>query len=448
MLRSEQTTDSRLRIDAKLLAVCTILLAAAAGGLILTRPAHRIAGDFMQREDIGVADAWLLEQLENPIAEQRARAYLALARIEGPAAVERLTAALGDAAPSVRAQAAFGIGHALDARGAHARRSFAAAERGLVGILHDDDRRAAARAVEALGKIQAAETAPLITQTAAPIVVTMTALIRMGAVEQAGFIAEYLESDDQDSRWAAALAVAELGLEWSPPIDGRVLKLLRDPNEFVRAAALRAAAAATPAQELIEAVAANAQHGDSKVRYEAEQALAALAGEARPRLPAGEPRLRARAAVQAPRALYAGGDYQSIAKTLGATLLMETSSGDFEVELDYENAPLTAEYFRRQAGAGALDGCRFATAAPNGYIVADARLGCIRSEINSQPFLRGSLGLLRMGGVSSPGEFFFCLTSLPLADSRYVNFGRLASGDKLLDRIAAGTVVRSIRQIR
>lgn len=448
MLRSEQTTDSRLRIDAKLLAVCMIMLAAAAGWLILTRPVHRAAGDFMQREDVGVVDDWLLDQLRNPIAEQRARAYLALARIAGPAAIDRLTAALRDPAPSVRAQAAFGIGHVLDARGVHGGRGFPQAERGLVGILHDDDRRAAANAVEALGKMQAAETAPLIVRTAAPIVVTMTALIRMGAAEQSDFIAEYLESDDQDSRWAAALAVAELNLEWAPPIGGRVLKLLRDPNEFVRAAALRAAAAATPDKELLEAVAGNAQHSDSKVRYEAEQALAALSGGAISRLPAGEPRLQARAALQAPRALYAGDDYQRIARTLGAVLRIETADGDFDVELDYENAPLTAEYFRRRAAAGALDGCRFATAAPNGYIVADARLGCIRSEINAKPFLRGSMGLLRAGEVSSPGEFFFCLTALPLADSRYVNFGRLASGDKLLDRIAAGTVIRSIRQIR
>ena len=448
MLRSEQTTDSRLKVDAKLLTVCMLLLAAAAGGLILTRPTHRIAGDFMQREDVGVADDWLLEQLRNPIAEQRARAYLALARIEGPAALDRLVAALRDPAPSVRAQAAFGIGHVLDARGPHGGRSFPAAEQGLVGILHDDDRRAAANAVEALGKIQAGETAPQITQTAAPIVMTMTALIRMGASEQSDFVAEYLESDDQDSRWAAALAVAELELEWSPQIGGRLLKLLRDSNEFVRAAALRAAAAGTPTRELLEAVAGNAQHRDSKVRYEAEQALAALSGAATPRLPAGEPRLRPRSAARAPRALYERDDYQRIARTLGAALRIETNGGDFDVELDYEHAPLTAEYFRRQAAAGALDGARFATVAPNGYVVADARLGSVRSEINSQPFLRGSLGLLRTGAVSSPGEFFFCLTALPLADSRYVNFGRLASGDKLLDRIAAGTVIRSVRQIR
>ncbi len=448
MLRSEQTADSRLRIDAKLLVICMAMLAAAAGWLILTRPVHRIAGDFMQREDVGVVDDWLLNQLQNPIAEQRARAYLALARIEGPAALDRLVAALGDSAPSVRAQAAFGIGHVLDVRGPHGGRSFPAAEQGLAGVLHDDDRRVAAYAVEALGKIQAAETASQITQTAAPIVVTMTALIRMGAADRSDFIAEYLESDDQDSRWAAALAVAELNLEWSPPIGGRLLKLLRDPNEFVRAAALRAAAAGTPTRELLEAVAGNAQHRDSKVRYEAEQALAALSGAATPRLPAGEPRLQARAAARAPQALYARDDYQRIARTLGAALRMETSRGGFDVELDYENAPLTAEYFRRQAEAGALDGARFATVAPNGYIVADARLGSVRSEINSQPFLRGSLGLLRAGAVSSPGEFFFCLTALPLADSRYVNFGRLASGDKLLDGIAAGTIIRSIRQIR
>lgn len=431
-----------------MLVLCMLILGAAAGWLILTRPAHRVAGDFLEREDTGVIDDWLLEQLRNPIAERRARAYLALARIDGRASVDRLVEALNDAAPSVRAQAAFGIGHALDARGPGGGGGFPEAERGLVGVLHDDDRRVAANAVEALGKMEASGAARRIVRTAAPIVVTLTALIRMNAADQSDFIAEYLESDDQDSRWAAALAVAELKFERSPLIGERLLKLLRDVNAFVRAAALRAVASGAPTQAVLEAVARNAEHGDSKVRYEAERALALLAGGQVSELPSGEPLLRVREELHAPQALYERGDYQRIARTLGAALRIETAAGDFDVELDYENAPLTAEYFRRQAVAGALDGVRFVTVAPNAYMVADARLGSVRSEINTKPFLRGSLGLLRAGDVSSPGDFFFCLTALPLADSRYVNLGRLVSGDKLLDRIAAGTLIESVRQIR
>ena len=56
--------------------------------------------------------------------------------------------------------------------------------------------------------------------------------------------------------------------------------------------------------------------------------------------------------------------------------------------------------------------------------------------------------MLRAGDVSFPGEFFFCLTALPLADSRYVNFGRLVSGDRLLDQISDETIIQTMRQIR
>ncbi len=445
---STHAADLWLKLDAKILVVCMLLLSAAAGWLLLTRPVHHIEGDFLQREDVGVVDEWLLEQLSNPIAEQRARANLSLARIEGLAAIDRLIAALSDEAPSVRSQAAFGIGHVLDARGPNGGRRVPEAEQALGSILHDDERRVASNAVEALGKIQASDLAEQITQTAAPIVVTMTALIRMGASEQSDFIAQYLESDDQDSRWAAALAVSELDFERSPLISERLVKLLRDPNEFVRAAALRAVASETPSRALMEAVAASEQHRDPKVRYEAERALAALSGVAVRTLPSGEPRLRAQADASAPQSLFKRDEYQAIVRTLGVALVVESSAGNFEIELDYENAPLTAEYFRRNVVAGALDRTRFVTVVGNGYAVAGSRLGSIRSEINSQPFLRGSIGMLRAGDVSFPGEFFLCLTALPLADSRYVNFGRLVSGDKLLDQITDETVIQSIRQIR
>lgn len=447
MNSTDHASESWLKVDAKMLVLCMLCLSAAAGWLLLTRPVHHIEGDFLQREDVGVVDDWLIEQLDNPIAEQRARAYLSLARIDGVAAIARLVAALDDPAPSVRVQAAFGIGHVFDARGPNGDRRTADAEQALLGVIHDDDRRVVSAAVEALGKIRAAEFAAHITQTAAPIVVTMTALIRMGATDQASFIAEYLESDDQDSRWAAALALAELDIERGATTQARLIKLLRDPNEFVRAAALRAAAQEPSSQQLLTAIAFSADHQDSKVRYETERALRLLSGEEVSMLPSSEPRLSPRVPLQPPEPLFEPHEYQPIVRTLGITLRMETSIGAFDIDLDYENAPLTAEHFRREAEAGALDGAQFSASVPNGYAAAGANLGVVRSEINAQPFLRGSLGALRAGDLSSPGEFFLCLTALPLADSRYTNFGRLTSGDKALDQITGETVIHSIRQV-
>jgi cyclophilin family peptidyl-prolyl cis-trans isomerase len=63
----------------------------------------------------------------------------------------------------------------------------------------------------------------------------------------------------------------------------------------------------------------------------------------------------------------------------------------------------------------------------------------MRSEINGQPFLRGSLGMAVERRDSAGSQFFICLSPQPLADGRYTNFGRLLSGDDLLDGITVET---------
>lgn len=432
------------RAAGRILVACMLLLGAAAAWLILTRPVHRIEGDFLLREDRRLVDPWLQGQLRQPVAELRARAHRALARIQGPDSLDALARALQDPAPSVRAAAAFAVGCILDARSGDPRALPATAA--LVGLLEDEERLVATRAVEALGKMGWQSAAEALTRTAAPIPTAMTALVRLEGREQGDFVAEYLDSDDQDSRWAASLAVAELGLAQSPLARKRLRKLVVDDNEFVRAAALRAAAGSEPDADMLADIRANLEHADPKVRYEAARTLDILDGAAaQPDLPAGEPAFDFAPRPAPARPLFETADYQRIAKTLGVRLRLETSLGSFEIELDYDLAPLTAEHFRRRAEQGALDGIAFSAVRPNGYAVAAApNLGAIRSELNPKPFLRGSLGLLRLGGASG-GGFFLCLTPLPLADGRYVNFGRLVSGDRLLDSISEGTVVQSVR---
>ena len=216
-----------------------LLLGFAAAWLVLTRPVHRIEGDFLKREDRLVADPWIFEQLRHPVAEIRARAVLAISRIQGSDALGLLVEAMGDPAPSVRASAAFAAGNVLDSR-AGGRSASRATVSALLGLLADEDRLVGTRAVAALGKLGRPETAAALTRTAAPITTAMTALMRLDAADQSDFVAEYLDSDDQDSRWSAALAAADLRLAPRPLVSERLRPLLSDANEFVRAAALRA----------------------------------------------------------------------------------------------------------------------------------------------------------------------------------------------------------------
>ena len=443
---NESSSEGWPRAAGRILVACMALLALAAGWLVLTRPVHRIEGDFLEREDRRAVDEWLDEQLVSPIAETRARAYLALSRIDGRDSLETLVEATRDPAPSVRAATAFAIGNVLDSRlKAGQTREFA--PNALVALLDDDERIVATRAVEALGKIGWREAAGGITRTAAPITTAMTALMRMEARDQPAFVAEYLDSDDQDSRWAAALAADHLQLVHEPAVWARLLPLVTDDNDFVRAAALRAVADGTADESLLAQIRTGLEHHDPKVQFEALAAIASLEGSAPADLPpAGEPVLDARTVRAPDTLLLADGDYQRVAKTIGSRLLMETSIGAFEIELDYEQAPLSSEYFRHLANAGALDGAVISAVRPNGYAVAAARFGPIRSELNPKAFLRGSLGLLRQGDASG-GGFFLCLTALPLADSRYVNFGRLVSGDSLLDSLSPGARVLKVREL-
>ena len=442
----KSSTEGWPRTAGRILAACMVLLAIATGWLVLTRPVHRIEGDFLLREDHSLSDEWLLEQLESPIAETRARAYLALARIEGRRAEGLLVSAMGDPARSVRAQAAFAAGNLYDSSGPAGRPSPAVAE-GLVTLLADDDRVVITRAVEALGKLGVKEALPKITASAAPIATSMTAIMRIGDVDASDFVAEYLDSDDQDSRWAAALAASELHLDGSALVRRRILPLLTDDNEFVRAAALRAVASGITPPGVTGPVSANLDHEDPKVRFEAQLAAAALAGSPVPSaLPAGEPALGLGLLGMPSNPLLGREDYQRVAKTIGVRLRMVTPLGDFDIELDYDQAPLTSEHFRQLAAAGAFDGSRFFAVRPNGYAAAGAGMDLIGSELSAKPFLRGSLGLLRQG-ADSGGGFFLCHTALPLADGRYVNFGRLVSGDRRLDSITAGAEIAEIREI-
>lgn len=432
------------RSAVRILTACMLLLGAAAGWLVLTRPVHRIEGDFLQREDRSVADAWLLEQLQQPVAETRARAFLALGRIQGRSAAGLLVRGMADPAPSVRAAAAFAAGNVFDARLGGTPET--AVTEALTALLDDDERLAVTRAVGALGKMQGVAAAPGIMRSAAPIATSMTALMRMQARDAKDFVLEYLDSDDQDSRWAAALAASRLRLADDAAIRARLLPLLSDENEFVRAAALRASARTDPDEQLVELIRANLEHPDAKVRFEAANSLGRLAGEAAgSEPPAAEPALKQAELETVRGPLLEGADYQRVAKTIGVRLRMSTSLGDFDIELDYDQAPLTSEHFRRLAQQGAFDGARFFAVRPNGYAAAGAGMQLIRSELNPKPFLRGSLGLLRRGGASG-GGFFLCTTALPMADGRYVNFGRLVSGDRRLDSITAGAAVHSIRE--
>jgi cyclophilin family peptidyl-prolyl cis-trans isomerase/HEAT repeat protein len=467
------------RHEVKFLLACMALLALAAGWLLSSRPGHRIETDFLTREQQRQLDVWLFGQSRsNTVAEERARACLALGRIGGESATARLIEALNDPAASVRAYAAFGLGLIGDRDWMEGREPNAQAASALGRVLQDEDRRVVTYAVEALGKMRWQRLGRAIASTPAPLAVTLTALVRMDDARFADWMTSATRSDDQDIRWAAAVALEELQAPVTEDMTRAYLRLAKDRNDFVRAAVARGLGRLAPNEDVFNVLRILSKDRDPKIRFEAVRSLGALAdaGNTAPLEEAvadENPLIRAEAerAIRAlvedvadplpprdpsPSAAPLAGEplrfefseLPNISRTIARRLIMETSLGEFEITLDYNNAPLAAERFYRLATSGAYDGAAFGQVRPNGYAqAAPAKpMGPLLPEFNTQPFLRGSMGMVRSGPDSDSAEFFIATTPLLFADTRYTNFGRLVSGDNILDRITPGTRIIAIRE--
>ena len=255
------------RNEIKFLGVCMLLLGMAAGWLVLTRPAHRIEGDFLQREDRREVDDWLVEQLVSPIAEYRVRVCRALGRIGDESTLGLLLEALEDPIPRVRAEAAFAIGEMEDwrTRAELGREPRAAAVAGLMAALADRERIVVTDVVEALGKLGKDEAYPRLTHTAAPLPVTMTALVRLGKREAVAWIAARRRSDDQETRWAATQALLDLDAAFEEELTRSFINLMRDRNPWIRLEAARGLGRAKLSKKVRKALVAAIADPDPKV---------------------------------------------------------------------------------------------------------------------------------------------------------------------------------------
>ena len=543
--------DKVKRYELRFLALCMVLLGAAAVWLVMTRPTHRIEGDILEREDARQVDQWLREQIRSPIAESQARACLALGRIADASTLDLLLEAATGPSARVRAAAAFAIGEIEDRQtaataGREPRQR--AADR-LIELLRDDERAVVANAVEALGKMVWLAALERLKTTPAPLPFTYAAMARMDATQATPWIAQGFRSDDQSVRLAAADALNRLMVPFDEEITRLFLNRTKDRDPRVRAAAVEGLARAEPSEKVLAALTKTTDDRDPKVRMRAFGSLAALGreeslevivkglgdpninvrtsavealgtlgsrraipllqslrSEANPisqaaatamarfaandeesigRLEDGaagnqlsasaegslEIRLNAPGAampgetmpgaaipsVAIPSAAinvrYSRTDYQRIARTLNRHLTIHTSAGSFELELDYDNAPLTAERFLELAGQGRFDGRSFSFVEPTrlaGFDASipdqdDAASPTVRCEINQQLFVRGSLAIVADPKDSGGDHFFICLRELPEFDGRYTNFGRLISGDSLIDEITEETRILQIR---
>lgn len=131
--------------------------------------------------------------------------------------------------------------------------------------------------------------------------------------------------------------------------------------------------------------------------------------------------------------------------------VIKTSKGDIEVLLSSRDAPRTVKNFIDKSTGGFYNNLTFHRVEdwviqggdPDGNGTGG---GLMQTELNSLPFVEGSLGVARSGDirVSNDSQFFITKTDSPHLNQQYTNFGIVTSGMEVVRKIAIGDKILGI----
>ena len=130
------------------------------------------------------------------------------------------------------------------------------------------------------------------------------------------------------------------------------------------------------------------------------------------------------------------------AKTYTATI--ETNQGTMTAELFVEDAPMTVNNFVFLANDGFYDGTIFHRVIPGFMIQGGDPTGTgsggpgykFNNEPVKRPYNRGTLAMANAGRNTNGSQFFIMHADYPLPPD-YTIFGKLTSGEDVLDKIAS-----------
>ena len=134
---------------------------------------------------------------------------------------------------------------------------------------------------------------------------------------------------------------------------------------------------------------------------------------------------------------------------------LNTKDGQIVIKLYRQQAPNTIATFLNKVNSGFYNGLIFHRVIP-GFMAQGGDPtgtgtggGSQKSELNSLPFVRGSLGLARTPvskDISNDSQFFICFTTegCQHLTGDYVNFGEVVSGLDVLDKIQQGDKIVSV----
>jgi peptidyl-prolyl cis-trans isomerase B (cyclophilin B) len=136
---------------------------------------------------------------------------------------------------------------------------------------------------------------------------------------------------------------------------------------------------------------------------------------------------------------------------------IKTKNGQIVIKLYADQCPKTVSNFLSKVNSGFYNGLTFHRVIADFMAQGGDPLGTgtgggqIASEINSIPFVRGSLGLARGGNkaISNDSQFFICFTTAGCQHltNDYVNFGEVLTGLEVLDQIQVGDKIIEITTV-
>jgi peptidyl-prolyl cis-trans isomerase B (cyclophilin B) len=132
--------------------------------------------------------------------------------------------------------------------------------------------------------------------------------------------------------------------------------------------------------------------------------------------------------------------------------VLNTNLGRIELELYADQAPKTVENFTKLAADGFYDGLTFHRVIPDFMIQGGCPLGTgsggpgyeFEDEFNEHKVDRGALAMANAGPNTNGSQFFIVTAeAAPWLDGKHTVFGRVTSGQDVVDRIS--TVERDAR---
>jgi len=139
--------------------------------------------------------------------------------------------------------------------------------------------------------------------------------------------------------------------------------------------------------------------------------------------------------------------------TFSPHAFLETRLGAIEIELNVVDAPVTTLSFVERARAGFFNGMAVHRLVPNFVIQTGDPRGdgaggpgyTLRDELSALPYLRGTVGMALEWRETGGSQFFITVSPQPHLDAKYTVFGRVVSGQEILDRVSQGDVIERVR---